>query len=214
MKKNQPRKPTVPFGSIVFGDDGSVRRSISKLPETKVAQELEVANRFCELLRKYQGLDVSAPISLDEFGHDAAITVMGISVQLQITEISPREFELPPGSPNQGDPKAIGFFSATSTFATSLDIDALNESVLNAIRRKIEKHYVREVHTKLWLLVFSTSPFIKMEHFKDGELKIGEPLRRARAYFDSNPWLPFDEVWFSNLQLRPVRVLPPLEITA
>ncbi len=166
MSTKQPRKPTRPFGTIIFGKDGSVRRKISQLPDTKSHQEVSVAQRFCELLRRFHQFDFSDLTPLDERDHDASFLLSGQRVLLQITEITSREFELPKECPNRGDPRAIAFFSATSSSATSLDIDAMNDSLLSAIQRKLNKHYCAEEDTNLWLLIFSTSPFILTEYLR------------------------------------------------
>jgi hypothetical protein len=44
MAKAPPRRPTRPFGTIVFGKDGSVRRNVSKVLEVKVTQEASVVD--------------------------------------------------------------------------------------------------------------------------------------------------------------------------
>lgn len=203
-----PRKPTRPFGTIIFGKDGSVRRNVNQLPEVKVQQEETVIASFCEGLERFHGRRVSDVRTLAENDHDASIVVDSMPVQLQVAEIVQRQFELPSGTPNRGDPKAIAFFDATSSQATSLDVEAVNDSVLRAIMHKLDKHYAKPANSALWMVLFTTSRFISMEYMQDGSLKLGEPLRRTREHFKTSSWHPFDEVWFTNLLLRPVRVLP------
>jgi hypothetical protein len=208
MAKAPHKKPTRPFGTIVFGKDGSVRRKVSQLSEVKVAQEQSVIESFCNGLKQFHGRSVGDIRNLAERDHDASAVVDGRLVQLQVAEIVQRGFELPAGAPNRGDPKAIAFFDATSKNATSLNIDEVNDSVVSAIERKLQKHYAKPTSSALWLVLFTTSSFIPMEYLENGRLTIGEPLRRVREHFRAKSWQPFDEVWFTDLRTRPVQVLP------
>jgi hypothetical protein len=209
MSKTVHRKPTRPFGTIVFGKNGSVRRNMSQLPDAKIAQEQHVAESFCVGLIEFLGKTATVDRAPAEDDHDANVVIDGMPVKLQLTELPQRAIELPPGTPNRGDPKAIAFFDATSSSSVSLDVEAINGCVLRAITRKLDKRYARPAQGALWLVLFTTSVFITMEYEQNGCLQIGEPLRRARHHFETSTWHPFDEVWFTNLRLRPVRVLPP-----
>ncbi len=203
-----PKKPTTPYGRIIFGKDGKVRRHIETLPSTKLGQERMVSEKFADLLRCHCGMSVSSVELLEEANHDARLSIDGKEVVLQVTEVPPRDFELPRGEPIKGDPRAFAFFSAISSEGHSIDVDKLNFSLLRIIARKLEKRYAPERSGPLWLLIFSTSPFITTEYLENGALKIGSPMQTARSYFAERSWRPFDEIWFTNLQTRPVRILP------
>jgi hypothetical protein len=173
MAKVPHKKPTRPFGTIVFSKNGSVRRKVSQLPEVKVMQEESVVESFCNGLKQFHGRSVDDVRTLAERDHDASVVVDGRLVQLQVAEIAQRGFELPAGAPNRGDRKAIAFFDAPSADATSLNLDEVNDSVLSAIERKLQKHYAKPADSAFWLVLFTTSSFIAMEYLENGRLTIG-----------------------------------------
>jgi hypothetical protein len=210
MSSKRHEKPTTPFGFVAFSKDGGVDISLSTLPTVKDDQEVEVAQIFAQQLTRLFGFSVSDPSRLPERGHDASMKINGQSVVLQITEIWQKEFELPPGSPDPGNPKSIGHFSAVSNEAIQLDSRRMNDSIRCAIKKKLDKHYAPDRDAATWLLIFTTSPHILTETFRDGELVIEEPLQRAREFAAAAHSLdPFSEIWFSNLITRPVRIWPP-----
>jgi hypothetical protein len=209
MPSKRHEKPTTDFGFVAFAKDGTVDISLSNLPKVKDDQEAEVARRFARDLTRCFGLSVSDITMLPERGHDASMTINAQRVVLQITEIWQKEFELPPGSPDPGDPTSIGHFSAASHEAIQLDSRKMNDAIRRAIEKKLDKHYAPDRGAETWLLVFTTSPHIPTETSRDGELVIEEPLRRARDLATVRSLNPFSEIWFSNLVTRPVRIWPP-----
>jgi len=212
VSSKRHEKPTDPFGYIAFPKSGEAEVSLSKLPTVKDDQEAEVAQIFTEQLTRLFGCTVSDLSRLDERGHDASMVINGQCVVLQITEIRQKEFELPPGSPDPGNPKSIGFFSAVSNAAIQLDTSKMNDAIRRAIERKLDKHYAPDRSAATWLLVFTTSQHILTEISCDGELVIEEPLRRAREFAAGRSLSPFSEIWFSNLVTRPVRIWPPTDV--
>jgi len=203
-----PKKPTRTYGTIVFGTDGSVRNNLTRLPDNKEEQEASVVNWFCQGLQVFHGLSVKDVRPLPQDGHDASIIVNAMPVQPQVSELVQREFELPAGTPNGGDPKALAFFDAASVGGVSLDIDSVNDSIVRGISRKLDKHYAKPTGNELWLVLFTTSSFIPTLCWKDGALVVEEPLRRAREHSANSAWQPFDQVWFTDMRTSPVRVLP------
>jgi hypothetical protein len=220
MPSRQHEKPTTPFGFVAFSKDGTVDISLSTLPKVKDDQEAEVIRRFAHDLTCHYGLSVSDIMMLPERDHDASMTINGQHVVLQITEIWQRGFELPPGSPDPGNPNAIGYLSAINhlpavndhstiiNVAIQLDSSKMNDAIRRAIEKKLDKHYAPDGDTT-WLLVFTTSPHLLTETFRDGEHVIEEPLRRAREFMAGRSPDPFSQIWFTNLITRPVRIWPP-----
>jgi hypothetical protein len=208
MSSKRHEKPTTPFGFVAFSKDGEVDVSLSKLPPAKVDQEAQVAHIFAQQLPRFFQSAVSDPSRLPERGHDASMKIDGQRVLLQITEICQREFELPPGSLDPGNPNSIGHFSAVSDVAIQLDTIKTNDAIRRAVEKKVNKCYASDRDASTWLLVFTTSPHILTETFLDGKPVIEEPLHRARAFAASRSVDPFSEIWFSNLVTRPVRIWP------
>ncbi len=208
MRPRHHQKPTHPFGFVSFAKTGEVERSICLLPATKAAQELAVAETFLDHLRRYFGFTISHPSPLPECGHDALIVVNGQTIHLQITEISPWEFLLPPGSADPGNPKAICSFSPSSDEAFQVNSTKVDDSIRLAVERKLQKHYSPSHGAATWLLVFTTSFSILTVYEENGKSIIAEPLRRAREFLTERSAEPFVQIWFSNLLTRPVLVWP------
>jgi hypothetical protein len=215
MASNKPRKPTWPVGYVAFAKDGSVESFESSLPTNKEGQEDEVARMFARKLHSFHGFAVSDPERLPERDHDHAMTVSGKRVVLQIVEIAPLEFELQPGSIDPGDPECVARFKPTKKDGIQLDSNKLNTSIQRAIEKKLAKHYSVEAASATWLLIFTTSPFILPEFYRDEELVGGEPLRIARDFLRNHSCSPFAEIWFMNVSdmIRPVKVWPLDELT-
>jgi hypothetical protein len=208
MSSKRHEKPTSPYGFVAFSKSGEVDISLSNLPTVKDDQEAEVAQIFARHLIRYFGLSVTDLARLPERGHDAAMTINGQRVVLQITEICQKEFELPPGSPDPGNPNSIGHFSAVSKEAIQLDSTKRDDAIGRAMQKKLDRHYARDRDAATWLLVFTTSLHILTEVLCEGALVIQEPLRRAREFAAVRSLDPFSEIWFSNLVTRPTRIWP------
>lgn len=208
MDPKMPKKPTTPFGYISFSKDGKVTPHIDQLPTYKAGQESQAAQRFSEQLEKYYGIKVKGLSLLEEKDHDATFTIGGKKIVLQITEISEREFILPSGSPDPNNAKSIAFFSVVNTVGVQIDSEKKNRTIQLAMERKLAKNYSAENSASLWLLIFTTSPYIGTEFFRDGILVIDEPLQRARSFATAHSIAPFSEIWFTNFELRPIRVWP------
>lgn len=208
MSANEPKKPTKPFGVISFSKDGKVTPEISKLPSTKIGQELQVAQMFFEQLQTYYGVSIGNLVQLHENEHDVQCTIGEEQVKVQITEISEKEFILPTGRQDPNNPKSIAHFSAVDRVGVQIDSEEKNGSICRAIERKLDKHYASEKGVSIWLLVFTTSPYIDTLLWDGENTIVCEPLVRARKLLEERSMEPFDEIWFTNLINRPVRVWP------
>ena len=91
----------------------------------------------------------------------------------------------------------------------AIGVPSRDNVIANAIRKKYEKHYAKGQGEKLWLLIFSTSAYLSTVFWESGERKTSQAYNNAVAYVQSEENPIFAEVWFYNLQTRPVRVSPP-----
>lgn len=197
----RPRKPTDSYGTLVFGKDGRVRRRISKLPDVKEEQEHTAIQMFADLLRQRHGRHLLEIRQLDEANQDFAATEGGRALDLQLTELVKREF----AQPHSGAKFPILFLPDGQAF--EIDEAAEAEALLKLVQKKIAKGYSRRIGAGLWLVVFSTCPY-HLEYSKDGEDGVTEALARVRSWLERIEGLVFDEVWFTDLQTRPVKVWP------
>jgi hypothetical protein len=206
---NQPRKPTKPFGFISFSKDGKVTPQISRLPEIKTGQEIQVAQIFSAQLQRDHGISITNLVPLQEKEHDIRCTIGERNIKIQITEISEKGFILPPGSQDPNNPKSIALFSAVDLVGVQIDSEKKSGSISRAIETKLDKYYASEKGFSIWLLIFTTSPFIDTLVWDGKNIIVCEPLIRARKLLEKRSSAPFDEIWFTDLKTRPVRIWPP-----
>jgi hypothetical protein len=88
------------------------------------------------------------------------------------------------------------------------DIHCLQNCLRCAIEWKLEKLYAKSDSETLWLVVFCTSTYLQPEYYEGGRLRVSAALIEARKYLQALPNCVFDEIWYTNLLTRPVRIWP------
>lgn len=204
-----PRKPTSPYGHLVFAKDGSVGRRMFQLSGDKKTQEEQVAQRFLEL---FGGYVLDEPVTnlrpLPENDHDFAVTVGGANVILQITELVDRmyTFSMTEEEYRAGRWSCV-YLVPGEAVPRRLDEGLRDDALAAVIQHKLQKMYAKPEQSMLWLVVFTTAHY-STEFMRGGVLQVSEGLARARRTLNEYPSVPFSEVWFSDLQSRPVKVWP------
>jgi uncharacterized protein (DUF433 family) len=209
MKKKTPKKPTQPYGRIVFSKDGSVSKQMFRLSDEKQTQEREVIERFANLYNEIDdGNQISEIRQLPEYDHDFSITLGKVKVQVQLTELVERSFISPiteeEVKTKKGEDIALKWSGGV---LFRIDIEQKNAALTNLIKQKLDMNYAKSSDTFIWLVVFSTSPYC-MEYVKGGQLYMSEGLAQAQEYLKGLSRIVFGEVWFTNLQTRPIKVWP------
>lgn len=204
-----PRKPTSPFGYIAFSKSGRVTKVMHQLSEVKEEQEMQVSSNFVEA---YNSLNLGPKLEnlcqLGQRDHDAIVYMRGVSIQLQITELVARSYTF---EMNDDDYNSGRFTEAVQLSYGSkphrIDPTLRDEALWRAIEKKIAKSYSPPQNGALWLIVFSNDVLYKTEYIDAGVPAISKALHIARTNLTFGAG-PFAEVWFTNLQTRPVRVWP------
>ena len=181
-----PKKPTQPFGTIIFSKDGKVRRDIEQLSEDKVEQEKGTIDKIAEQFGRI-GRPMTDIKQLPESGHDFQATCDGYPVTIELTELASRDFHDP--------------------ITCEVDIEAEAAALSNSINGKLDKHYSKAKRSKFWLVVFSTYAY-STEYWQGGVKKCSQGLVNARGVLVTRSDNPFDEIWFSNLVTNPVKIFP------
>lgn len=188
-----PKKPTQPFSNIVFRANGTVARNVYRLPDDKEEQERTAFRWFVDLFNGTdQGCRIENVEPLPQDDHDFLVSVDGQVVEVQLTELAPREYR-------QGPPPAL-------PGPSTVDHAAADVALRNVIERKVSKRYARGARS-LWLVVFATEPYT-LRYGVNGAMHVTRALPEAWQYLDTVENLVFDQIWFTDLQSRPVRVWP------
>jgi hypothetical protein len=183
---------------------------MEQLSGVKEVQELQVATKFVEALN---GLGLGPEITdlrpLGQFGHDAAALVAGVPLEIQLTELVDRTYIFEMTAEEYGAGKFIEAVQL-SHGARPHRIDPVlrDEALWRVIEKKLNKSYTTPRVGSLWLLVFSTNVLYSTEYVEAGVPTVSIGLKLARTKLAASGSGPFAEVWFSNLQTRPVRVWP------
>jgi hypothetical protein len=194
-----PRKPTQPFSNIVFRPDGTVGKNDYLLPDDKQAQECSAFDMFVKLFNETdQGCQIENFEPLSEDDHDFRASVGGRSIDVQLTELSPREcHQIQARLPERIDANPV---------PAPVDHAAADFALRKVIANKINKHYGKG-DRPLWLVIFSTELYL-LRYNIDDQLHVTAALPHAWDYLASLSGLVFEEIWFTDLQTRPVRVWP------
>lgn len=205
-----PSKPTHPFGHIAFAKSGRVTKEMRQLSAVKEEQELQVAVGFVEGYNRLAlGPEISSLRPLEQNDHDALALMGGLPLHLQVAELVQRvyTFEM-----TQEEYDAGTFREAVqlSYGARPHRIDpALRDQALwSVIEKKLAKSYAKPASGSLWLVVFSVGAFYPTEYVSSDVSRVSAALSIARSQLALSGAAPFSEVWFTNLQTRPVKVWP------
>ena len=202
-----PRKPTSPFGALSFSRDGQVTRQVTKLSEFKTIQEKEVMNIFQRQFNNdnptRQIIDIK---DLPENDQDFLMTMDGRSVLVQLTELSTFEYYVKITQDEYESGRWTSFaLKGGETIPYAIDTDKMVNALRKVIEKKINKNYSKG-REEMWLLVFTTDSGYLTEYIESGQRKESLGIKIARDYvskLDSNI---FKEIWFTNLQTRPIKI--------
>lgn len=204
-----PKKPTQPFGSFVFSKDGKVRRNSSRLSEVKPTQEKEALERFLHTFNTFIAeAGIIKPRQLQENDHDFIVEASGVDVLLQLTELVDRTFTFPMSREQymSGNWPAC-VHKGRGEIPWRLDIEKRDHGLTGLIAQKVAKNYSKARRVPLWLVVFATFHY-DTEYMCDGKIQRSEALSKSRRYLTGLSKVAFDQIWFTNLQSRPVRIWP------
>ena len=206
-----PRKPTTPYGHILFSKDRRVEKKVFQLSEEKTKQQSEVAQVFVE---GFNGLASEQQIrswhDLPENDNDCLLTLEGgLEVHLEITELVDRGFTFPMTREEYDEGK--WFQAIQKDFGQlpwRIDVEKKEAALVELVEKKLAKHYAKESGKELWLLIFTTMRDYLTEYVEKGIICTSPALGRTRQYLAGIPSVDFDEIWFTNLETKPVRVWP------
>jgi hypothetical protein len=204
-----PRKPTTPYGYIVFNKSGKVRKHIHQLSDDKLKQEEEVGRQFCDFLRGLCTNSVSYQM-LDERDHDVLLTLDDRKVEVQITEISQREYLVPLEKEEylSGESGFSEFYVGSDGEMYGVNASKRNGMILQRIHDKLSKNYVKPVQSDLWLLIFTSDMLLYPIFVQSGNMVKTSGLLGAERLCASNGCGPFDQVWLMVLGHKPYRIWP------
>ena len=215
MGSRKPRKPTQPFGHVAFGPTGEVTRHIVTLSEHKEDQEREAAEIFVQLFNEsYQLQKIENLHQLPEDGHDFEAQFPDGRVQIQLTELVDRSYTtvLPV---NEAAQAKLSKLKPGAQLTPTRLINRRRETMAlwSVIHGKLAKSYSRPATGALWLVVFTTTVYAT-EYIENGRRKVSDGLQFARINLALQGASPFDQIWFTDLELRPIRVWPPADNAA
>jgi hypothetical protein len=208
--KRKPPKPTEPFGHIAFGKDGSVAKHIDQLSTEKEDQEAGAMRIFLKSLGvSFPSLKIHRVQQLKEAGHDFVLQTSAGAITVQLTELVERDYARPITAEeyNRGRYREI-IQRESPEIHWGIDTEHRDTALRRVIQNKVEKNYAKDPGETLWLVVFSTSAYFLTTYFKAGQRRESRALTIAYEYLDALEQLIFDEVWYTNLQTRPVRIWP------
>jgi hypothetical protein len=134
-----PRKPTQPFGSIVFSKDGKVRHRRFVLPDQKELQETEAVRCFVDLLRHaYPERAIERCRQLAENDHDFEASCHGERIVMQLAELVDRPF-VSTARRSGSD----GILYRRNGSVEYIDQAAKDLALWNVVSRKLDKRYAK-----------------------------------------------------------------------
>jgi len=205
-----PKKPTQPFGHIAFHKSGQVERKLFQLSDVKKSQEGQALEQFIQAFNaRGDNGRITHYSHLPDNDQDFIINLDGSAVYVQLTELVDRSFTFPMSLHEYNRSLwTEAMLKESGQIPWRIDVDKKNAALKELIRGKIEKHYAKSDEVILWLVVFTTCSNYWLEMYDKGVLSISESLRQAREYLRGLTNLIFDEVWFTDMQTRPVQIWP------
>jgi hypothetical protein len=202
----KPLKPTEAFGPINFGKDGSVKKQMLRLSSQKEDQEIEALEYFVQGLKDvHLGPVVFKIQKLPENDQDFCLyTSLGL-VTVQLTELVERDFskELSRYEYNSGRYNRF-ILHPPNRIPWAVDTELRDSALIRLIEKKIDKKYSKANKEILWLVIFTTSSYFLTEYSEGGIQKKSMSLILAQKYLGKLSNCVFDQIWFTNLQTRPV----------
>lgn len=204
--KPPPKKPANPFGTFIFGRDGSVRPNIQTLSHVKEEQERKVGELFAEKLAK-SGRVARFVEQLPESDHDFVLDVDGLRTVVQAAEVNDFRFLVPMSMEEyNGKNRFKEYVFETADKVLGVDVAARNEAVANVIAGKLKKSYQPLTKEPLWLLVWTTGMIFGPIALVEGPMKLSPPFGRVVELLKNVGVGPFSEIWFFNLAMLPARI--------
>lgn len=188
----QPKKPTKDVVTIRFSPGGRAARDAFRLPDQKERQEAAAVARFSSLLSELFERRLTDIVQLNENDHDFSATVDGQPVTIQLTELVDRNW-LRSEPARDGRPIQM------------VDLDAEDIALLDLVSKK-SRRYSKPETGAFWLIVFTVGQY-PTQYMREGQMVTSHGLRNARDFLQGVD-VPFDEIWFTDLQARPVRIWP------
>ena len=210
MAKMKPSKPTQPYGVIHFSKSGKVKKEMFELSGEKEKQELGVAQVFVQGLKKRDSSINEVEIrDLPECDHDFILKSESFEVTLQITEIPERRYvsEISKEEYDSGIHSSY-ILKKSGEIPLAVNEETRDNSLKTAVEIKIKKTYSKSPNERLWLLVFTTAQDIFPFCYLAGKATKTVLYMRAYDYVSKLDRNPFDEIWFTNLLSRPIRIWP------
>jgi len=208
--KSKPQKPTEPLGYMSFGKNGNVSKHMFKLSQEKEEQEIGAIERFIDGINRLSEYPkINGFTKLPEADHDFTLDTAEGPIIVQLTELVERDYARPISRKEYNKGKYRHFIQkAPNTIPWAVDIHSLHTSIKRRIEGKLEKYYAKSDAETLWLVIFCTSTYLQMEYYEGSELRVSSALVKARQYLQSLPNSVFDEIWYTNLLTRPIRIWP------
>ncbi|RJX36078.1 MAG: hypothetical protein C4525_01850 [Desulfarculus sp.] len=205
-----PKKPTEAYGYIAFSKSGKVEKHMDLLSSDKPIQEQQVAEIFIAAYNQAfpeTAFDECRP--LPENDQDFVLLGPGREIDLQITELVSRAytFEMTREEYDRCDWK-VATQKEYGGIPWRIDTDKRDAALFAQITKKQAKRYARTAGRDLWLLVFTTDGLYETEYYSAGSLRTSAALNFTRDNLKKQTSVGFENIWFTNLQTRPVLVWP------
>jgi hypothetical protein len=146
---------------------------------------------------------------IEQNNHDFDARVARQRLEIQLTELVDRSFlvELTRDDYDSGRWQEV-MVTKSGELPKGIDVEARDNALWFAIKRKLDKLYSKPRDGKLWLVIFTTQAMYMTEFLEGGILRESNALRIAREKLDSIGSGPFDEIWFIDLLRTVTRVFP------
>lgn len=153
-------------------------------------------------------LEIRGVKDLPEADHDFILETNRGNITVQLTEIVERDYTSTISRAEYDSGRYSEYILAESgKIPLAIDHIKRDNVIVTAIRRKISKNYANQ-SDPLWLVIFSTSPYLQTVFSQSGKVRTSTAYENAVAYIQSKNIGLFENVWYYNLITRPVRIWP------
>ena len=175
----------------------------SQSEEKKEAGPVENFLKFVKATRPEIEIDGGINEGNDDFVLKSA---KGL-ITVQLTELVERDFVLKKESDKLNRRADREYIHVSYGHMPWVVDNELRDSALaRAIESKVKNNYKKVENEILWLVIFSTTSFLQVEWYEDGQRLESKALTAARDYIANAQGFIFNEVWFTNPESEPVKI--------
>ena len=183
---------------------------MNNMSENEEGQESGAREIFLDFIKTTRPeLEIAIDPILPESENDFHLQSAKGPIAIQLTELVERDFvyQKTTDKATKRDHREY-IHNSYGHMPWVVDHELRDSALARAIETQIKKNDARGKGEALWLVIFSASSFLQIEWHEGEQRKESKALISARSYIANLREFNFHEVWFTNLETKPILIWP------